>query len=117
MSEMASMSHLSGVEPVVGVVITRCSFQGAHYSLRHRFIHSRPVVFFLHGDRREAGTSSFSLWEVFLQARLLLAALTENFGPSSEYTFSCRRFLIVFMKNLGSYQVDPGVNADGDGIH
>lgn len=44
-----------------------------------------------------------------------LEALKENFEPSSEYQS-------IFMSEVlggigGSYQLDPGVNADGDGIH
>lgn len=52
--------HLSGVEPVVGDVTARCSFQGAHDSLGHGLADSRLVVRFLHRDRWDTGSSSFN---------------------------------------------------------
>lgn len=39
--------YLSGIEPVVGVVITWCSFEGADNSLGHGFTYSRHVIHFL----------------------------------------------------------------------
>lgn len=71
--------HLSGVEPVVGVVITRWSFQGAHYSLGHSLADSRPVVCFLRRDRWENGGKRLhSMYKSYRKYYALISVVEER---------------------------------------